>query len=326
MKHRAAGILALLTIFLVGPGMAAQEIIEEIVAIVNDDIITLSQYKQYHDSVYQMLRSQLRGEEFDKQYAKVKESIMDKLVMDVLLLQLAKQKQLNVGEQVKQTVQNIMKENNIESEAQLREELRRQGMSYEEFIKGLEEDILRQAVVFTEVDRGIVLDESEIVAYYKLHQAEFVEPEEYRLRAIYLSLEGKSAEELEVRRQEIVNRLSAGGDFSALAGELSDSPLKESAGDLGWMKKGEIEKTLEDAVVNLKPGEVTSWVQAKNGWYLLKLEEKRASRLQTFEEVKREIEEKIFQEKKRKKLDEFLKNLKEKSYIKIVKPNPLGRP
>ena len=323
MRKKAAA-LAPLWILLAALGLASQQVIEEVVAIVNDDIITLSQYRQYHDSLYQMLRAQLQGEEFDKQYARAKEGIMDSMVMDVLLLQLAKQKQLNVNEQVKNTVESIRKENNIESDAQLREELRRQGMSYEEFIKGIEDNLLRQAVVFTEVDRGIVLDESEIVNYYRAHQAEFIDPEDYKLRAAYLSLEGGSEEELEAKKKEISDKVAAGGDFAAVAGESSDSPLRENQGDLGTIKKGQLDKTLEEAVVKLKPGEIAPWVQAKNGWYLLKLEEKKESRLLTFEEVKKTIEEKIYQEKKRKKLDGFLKDLKGKSYIKIIKPDPLS--
>jgi parvulin-like peptidyl-prolyl isomerase len=180
-------------------------------------------------------------------------------------------------------------------------------------------------VVFTEVDRGIVLDESETVNYYKSHQSEFVEPEEYKLRAVYLSLEGGTEEELEAKRKEISAKIAAGGDFAAVAGETSDSPLRENQGDLGTIKQGHLDKTLEDAVVKLKPGEASPWVQAKNGWYLLKLEEKKESRLLTFEEAKRKIEDKIFQQKRQKKLDEFLKDLKGKSYIKILKQNPLDR-
>ena len=324
MMIKKAAALASLGILLAAFGLASQQVIEEIVAIVNDDIITLSQYKQYHDSLYQMLRGQLQGEEFDKQYSKAKEGIMDTMIMDVLLLQLAKEKQLNVNEQVKNTVESIRKENNIESDAQLREELRRQGMSYEEFVKGIEENLLRQAVVFSEVDRGIVLDESEIVTYYRAHQAEFVDPEEYKLRAVYLSSEGRSAEEIEAKKKEISDKIAAGGEFAAAAGEFSDSPLRENQGDLGTIKKGQLDKTLEEAVVKLKLGEIAPWVQAKNGWYLLKLEEKKESRLLTFEEVKKAIEEKIYQEKKSKKLGEFLKDLKGKSYIKIIKPNPLN--
>jgi len=178
-------------------------------------------------------------------------------------------------------------------------------------------------LISQEVDRSIAVDETEGVNYYKLSQAEFVEPEEYRLRAIYLSTETRTADELESRKTEISEKVKGGGDFVALAAELGDSPLKESQGDLGFIKKGQLDKTLEEAVVNLKTGEMTPWVQAKNGWYLLKLEEKKESRLKPYDEVKKDIWEKLFMQKKTKKLDEFLTSIKAKNYIKILKPNPL---
>jgi len=305
-------------------GSGAGEIIEEIVAIVNDDIITLSQYKQYHDSLYQMLQAQVQGEEFEKQYNKMKGEILNNMITELLLLQLAKQKGINVSEQLKMSVENLKKQNNIESDEQLREELRRQGMNYEQFLKQLEDNIMRQAVLFSEVDRSIVIDEAEIVNYYKLHPEEFVEPEEYKLRAIYLSAGEKDKEELESKKKEITEKVKAGEDFSALAGQDSDSPLKENQGDLGRFKKGELDKALEQAVAKLNVGDVTPWVQAKNGWYLLKLEEKKDSRLKTFDEVKKDIEEKLFSEKRNKKLQEFLKELREKNYVKILNPNPLN--
>lgn len=305
-------------------GSAASEIVEEIIAIVNDDIITLSQYKQYHDSLYQMLRAQLQGQEFEKQYTMLKGEILDNMITDLLLLQLAKEKQLNVSEQVRATVDQIKKENNIESDEQLRRELSRQGLDYEQWLKQLEDNFLRQALVFTEVDRSIVVEDSETVNYYKLHQEEFVEPEEYKLRAIYLSSEERSQDELQALKKEIEDRIKAGDDFGALAGQYSDGSIKENQGDLGTLKKGELDPTLQAAVANLKPAEITAWVQAKAGWYLLKLEEKKDSRLKSFEEVKKEIEEKIFSEKRTQKVKEFLKEIKEKSYIKVLKPNPLN--
>lgn len=305
-------------------GLAASEVVEEIVAIVNDDIITLSQYKQYHDSVYQMLRSQLQGGQFEMQYNKIKEEILNNMIMELLLLQLARQKQINVSEQVKMSIENIKKENNIESDEQLRVELRRQGIDFGQFLKQLEDNILRQAVLFSEVDRSIVIDEADAVKYYKLHPDEFIEPEEYKLRAVYLTSEEISQEELEAKKKEISEKVQSGEDFQALAGQYSDSPMKENQGDLGHFKKGELDKALEQAVVKLNVGEIAPWVQAKNGWYLLKLEEKKESRLMSFDEAKKDIEEKLFSEKRNKKLEEFLKELKEKSYIKILKPTPLN--
>jgi parvulin-like peptidyl-prolyl isomerase len=317
--------LVSLFLLLAGTSLAANDVVEGIVAIVNDDIITLSQYKEYHDSLYQMLRSQIQGDELEKQYNKIKGEILNNMITEVLLLQLAKQKDLNVQDQLKMSLENLKKQNNIQSDEQLREELRRQGMDYEQFVRQLEDNILKQAVVFSEVDRSVVIDEADVVSYFKAHPEEFIEPEEYKLRAVYLSTEGKSDEELEARRKEISEKVKAGEDFSALAGEYADSPMKENQGDLGHFKPGELEKVLEEAVVKLKVGEVTPWVQAKNGWYLLKLEEKKESRPLSFDEVKKTIEEKLFSEQRDKRLQEFLKELKEKSYIKILQPNPLGQ-
>jgi len=318
----AVGIMCLSLVG--GPGVAAAQVVEEIVAVVNDDIITLSQYKQYHDSVYQMLRQQFQGEEFDKQYEKTKGEMLNTMVTDLLLLQSAKDKQFNVNEQVKSAISSIKKENNIDSDEQLRAALQGQGMDYDQFVKQIEENLMRQAVVLSEVDRSIVVDEAEVVRYFREHPQEFVEPEAFKLRGIYLASEGRSREELEAKRQVISDRHKAGADFGALAGELSDSPLKENQGDLGLIEKGHLDKTLVQAVEKLKPGEISPWVQAKNGWYLLKLEEKRDSRPRAFEEVKKDVEQKLFLEQRGKKLDDYLKQIKEKSYVKIINPNPLN--
>jgi peptidyl-prolyl cis-trans isomerase SurA len=314
-------VLAAVLFGLVGP--AVSQVVEEIIAIVNDDIITLSEFKEYHDSAYQMMRSQLQGEEFDKQYERIKKDMLDTMITDLLLLQMAKKKQYSVGEEVKNYVDRLKRENNIETDAQFQQALLQQGIQYEQFLKQIEENILRQILISQEVDRSIVVDETEGVNYYKLNQAEFVEPEEYKLRAIYLSTEARSADELESRKTEINDKLAAGPDFAALAAELGDSPLKENQGDLGFIKKGQLDKTLEEAVAKLKVGETAPWVQAKNGWYRLKLEEKKESRLKPYDEVKKDIWEKIFMQKKSKKLAEFLTDIKAKNYIKILKPNPL---
>jgi parvulin-like peptidyl-prolyl isomerase len=322
MRSRAVPLV--LAVVLLGlAGAAAGQVVEEIVAIVNDDIITLSEFRAYHDSVYQMMRSQFEGEQFEKQYERVKNEMLDTMITDLLLLQLAKKKQYAVGEEVKNYVEKLKQENNIESDAQFRQALLQQGIQYEQFLKQIEENILRQILVSQEVDRSIVIDETEGVNYYRLNQAEFVEPEEYKLRAIYLATEIMSAEELDSRRAAISEQVESGQDFASLAAELGDSPLKENQGDLGFMKKGQLDKALEEAVAGLKPGEITPWVQSRSGWYRLKLEEKKESRLKPYEEVNKEIWEKLFIQKKSKKLAEFLKDVKTKNYIKILKPNPI---
>ncbi|MFB0565273.1 MAG: peptidyl-prolyl cis-trans isomerase [Candidatus Aminicenantaceae bacterium] len=301
----------------------SEEVIEEIIAIVNDDIITRFEYEEQHQALYQVLRSQLQGDEFDRQYSQLKKNLLETLIRDLLLLQEARKKGLNVQEQVKLNIENIKKEYNIASDEQFIQILQRQGITFEVWKSKMEEDLLKQAVIFTEVDRTIVINDPEIASYYKSHPEEFTEPPEYTLRAIYLFSEGKSEEELQSKMEEISQRLQGGEDMSTLAAQYSEGPEKESQGNLGSFKKGELATPLEEAVVKLKPGETTQWIEIKNGWYLLKLEGKKESRLKSFEEVKKEVETKLFMERKQKKLDEYLKKLREKSYVKILNPNPL---
>ena len=303
---------------------AVGQVVEEIVAIVNDDVITLSEYKEQYDATIEQLRSALQGEEFEKQHQMVKKELLNMMITDLLLMQQAKEKNLNVSEQVKMTIENVKKENNLESDDDLKRALQQQGIDYTAWLKQLEDNMLKQATVFSEVDRSIVLDDSEIVSYYKAHPEEFTEPDEYHIRAIYLATEGKAPEALAEARALIAGKVKAGEPFNAVAKEYSEGPAKEAEGDLGRFKKGELDKTLEQAVAPLKAGETSDWVETKNGWYLLKLEEKKDSRLKTFEEVKKDVEEKLFTEKKQKKLADYLKTLREKSFIKILKENPLN--
>lgn len=317
------------TLLLIALGMVValgltQEVVEEIVAIVNDEVITLSQYKREYDSRVQTARTQLQGAEFDKYLETLKPGLMDELITTMLLLQMAKEKNYNVADQVKSTIENIKKENNISSDDDLKRALQAQGLEWEPWLKQLEEMIMQRILVDTEVNRSIVLDDAEIVDYYKKHQAEFVEPEEYKIRAVYLNAVDADAPALETKKKEIDDKIKAGGNFEEISGTSSDDPVKESKGDLGTMKKGQLDPTLQQALDKMKVGEVSPWVKAKNGWYLLKMEDKKDSRLLAFEEARKAIENRLFGEKQAVKLNEFLVNLKKKSYIKILKPDPLG--
>ncbi|MCK4264457.1 MAG: peptidyl-prolyl cis-trans isomerase, partial [Candidatus Aminicenantes bacterium] len=294
-----------------------QEIVEAIVVVVNDEVITLSQYKAKHEELLQSLRAQLQGEEFRKQYESLRKDILENMIIEVLLLQEAKKQGINVNEQVNMAIQKIKEDNNIQTDEDLRQALAQQGMDLESFRKRMEEDILKQNIIFSEVGRSIVIDDTDVVNYYKQHPDEFTVPLEYTLSAIYLSTEGKSEEEFLAKKKEIDEKIAAGEDFASLAGEYSEGPEKESQGDLGSFKEGELSENLRQAVEDLKEGETTSWIEISNGWYLLKMRERKESHLQTFEEARKTIEEKLYQEQQDKKFKEFMTKLRERSFVKI---------
>jgi peptidyl-prolyl cis-trans isomerase SurA len=301
-----------------------QQVVEEIVAVVNDDIITMSQVRQeYAIRVESLQAANLQGEEYEKALAELKAQIVDTMVTDLLVLQLAREKNINVTEQVRNAVESIKKENNFASDDDLKRALLAQGMQWDVWLKQVEETMLRRVAVMNEVSRSIALDEAEIVEYYRKHPEEFTDPEEFVLRAVYLASPGADPSALEARKKEIDARIKAGDDFAGVAGELSDPPLKESKGELGSIKRGELDKALLEAVEKLKPGEASDWVQARTGWYLLKLEERKPSRLRTFDEARKAIEERLYNEKETVEFNKFLIDLKKRSYIKILDPEPI---
>ncbi len=240
MKIYIAFILAFLLAFSGAMFLFGQDVIEEIVAIVNDDIITLSHFRAEHEDYYRSLRDQFKGEELEKQYASMKENLLDKMITELLLLQEAeKMEGMDPDEQLKLWLENLKKENNINTDAELIRAVQQQGLDFEGWKNKMKETIMRDAVIGSEVRGSIVVDDSEIVSYYKLHPEEFTELPEYKLRAIYLSTEGGNEEEIEAKKREINEKISSGEEISSLASEYSEGPEKENQGELGSFKKGE---------------------------------------------------------------------------------------
>ena len=156
------------------PAAFGQEVVEAIVAIVNDDIITLSEYRtQFEMAVSQLRAQQMPQEQYDQQYALLKKEFLNSMITEMLLLQKAKELGLNVQEQMKGMIEKIKKDNNMASDADLRRAIEQQGMSYDNWLKQYEEGMMRQGVLYTEVERAIVLEDSEVVQYYKKNPAEF---------------------------------------------------------------------------------------------------------------------------------------------------------
>jgi peptidyl-prolyl cis-trans isomerase SurA len=307
------------------PAVRAQEVVEEIVAIVNDDIITLSDFKTQYDLEVQGLKAQqVSQEQYDKDFAQLKKGLLDKMITELLLLQKAKELGLNVQEQIKGMIEKIKTDNNIASDADLRRAIEQSGMSYETWLKQYEEGTMRMGVLYTEVERSIALEDAEVVQYYKKNPAEFTTPTEYKLNAIYLAGEGRPADEIEKLKAAIDAKLKAGTSFTDTAAELSDPPMKDAKGDLGTFKAGELETVLEAPVERLKAGDTTGWINNKNGWYLLKLVERKDSFLRSFDDSRKEVETKLYNQKRAVKGEAYIKTLRDKSFVKILNPDPLG--
>jgi parvulin-like peptidyl-prolyl isomerase len=323
MNRKKIALAALLLLGLTGL-IRGQAVVEAIVAIVNDDIITLSEFKAQHDLLYRELRAQVQGEEFQKQYEFAAGLLLENMIVGILLLQKARELDIDVSEQLNMYIENIKQENNIESDAQLKAEFEKQGTDFGAWKSQMREMYMRDMAVYAEVGRSIVVDDAEIFNYYRQHPDEFTQPPEYRLRGIFVSSEDNSEEDAGRKKNEILGLLEAGEDFGSVAGTHSEGPNKDKQGDLGSFKQGDMLEAFEQDVAELDEGGVTPWISIQSGWYLLRLEEKTESRLLPFDEVRDQVQEEIFAERSQVERQKYLERLKAKSYIKILIEDPLA--
>jgi peptidyl-prolyl cis-trans isomerase SurA len=325
MRKIIAGLIIAGMAGAAAPAARGQEVVEEIVAIVNDDIITLSDYRAMYELRTNELRAQqLPPQDFDKAMATLRKDLLDLMIIEALLLQKAKELGLNVQEQLKGWIEKLKQDNNFASDADLRRAIEQQGVPYEVWLKQYEEGAMRQGVLYTEVERAIVLEDSEVVQYYRKNPAEFTVPTEFKLNAIYLSGENRTAEEVEALKAAVDAKLASGAPFVDTAAELSDPPMKEAKGDLGSFKAGELEPALEAPVEKLKAGETAAWINTKNAWYRLQLVERKDSHLLPFEDARSQVEEKLYNQKRAVKGEAYMKTLRDEAYVKILNPDPLG--
>ena len=303
--------------------IGAQEVVEAIVAVVNDEFISLTDYISRHDNFSQMLRAQFQGEEFSEQYDAFKNTLMDTMITELLLLQEARNMGADVTEDVNKQIELIKEQNAFMSNADLIQALNRENINYEDWREDLKKTVLQQYVLGSEVSRHIVVDDSELLGFYNQNLEDFREPVEYTIKAIYVSNDGKSEEDIQARKQEIDGKIAAGEDMSLLASQYGEGPEKDNQGDLGSFIKGQMLPNMEQAVEGLENGDLTGWIEMPNGWYLLRLENKKESQIKAFEDVRAEIETALFNEKNETGVQKYLEELKSRSFIKILIPNPL---
>jgi parvulin-like peptidyl-prolyl isomerase len=321
--NRNIKIAAILVILIcAGLQVSGNEVIDAIVAVVNGDIITLSDFLQQDEILYQSLASQYQGEELREVYEKSRKNLLDGMITDFLLVQEAKKQEIDVSVQKEKIAEDMMEQYGFNSIEDLRKAMGQQGVDFDIWMDHQERELLKEGVLFYSFGKDIVVDDTEVINYYRQHQEEFIEPASFELKAIYLSDTGKVQEELNGNMNEIKGKLEAGELFEDLAEKYSEGPYKETRGELGSFKKGTLDKALEQAVENIEVGEVTPWIKTANGWYLLKLVDKEEEHVKDFEEVRSEIENKIFQRERQDKTIKYLEELREKSHIDIKIPDP----
>jgi peptidyl-prolyl cis-trans isomerase SurA len=238
--------IAFFVLSLVMPALCAGEVMDRIIAIVNDDIITLKEAEK-HVRVEKEGRFVSINEYLTN--LRLQEKI-DLLIDDVLIRQQAKKFKIDVSDkEVEGIIDNIKKQYLID-DTELKEKLKEDNISYEDFVAGLRSNVVKGRLLTRVISPDVNLTEKDLRQYYDKHKDEFVD-EEYRLQQIFVS----GQRDGQKRVTEAYNLLQEGKSFEAVAKDYSDETKSATAGgDIGYVKKVDLIPQLLAAVVLLTPG------------------------------------------------------------------------
>jgi peptidyl-prolyl cis-trans isomerase SurA len=306
--------------------VAEGKVVEEIIARVNNEIITRSEYEKGLQTAEEDARSECQNrctaEQLQTNIEDRRKNALRDLIDQSLLVQRAKDMGVSVEPELIKRLDAIRIQNNLSSMEDLEKAVSSQGMNWEDFKNNIRNTLLTQHVISNEVGSHITISEDEVSKYYEAHKAEFVRPEQVALREIEVNTQGKKPEEipeLKKKAETALKRVKDGEDFGEIAKRFSDGSTKDQGGFLGVYKRGELSKELEDIVFKMKKNDLTDVMETKQGFLVLQVLEHYDEGEQPLSKVRNDITDRLYSQRMEPALREYLKTLREESYV-VIKP------
>lgn len=299
-------------------------IVEEIVARVNNDIITLSDYEKAESSLHQEAQQECQNcsdDKINEMVTQEKKNLLRDLIDQSLLVQRAKDLNIKGETDVVKRLDQIRQQNNLPSMDALQKAVESSGIGWQDYKQRMLDNILTQKVVQQEVGPTVKIGSDEVQKYYEAHKNEFVKPEEVDLSEIFLSTENKTPQEIDVIKAKaaaLEQRLKAGEDFAALARRFSEDSNASTSGEVGEFQRGMMAPEVEKAVFALKKGDSSDVLPVKNGLEIYHVNQRFEAGLQPLAKVEDEIENQIYQTRIQAAMRKYEAQLRRDSYIVIA--------
>ena len=311
-------------------------VVEEIIARVNNSIITRADLRKAREQLYaeaHQQTDQIAAEQDAKEHEK---DLLRDLIDQQLLLQKAQELGISADTELVKRLDDLRKQMHADSMEDLEKAAQAQGISFEDFKQNMKNNILTQRVIGQEVGGHITVSSQEIQQYYDQHKNELQRPEQVRLSEILISTqttpavkndkgetqlpETPSAEviaQAQAKANEVYALLKKGGNFDELAKKYSNGPTAGIGGDLEYFKRGTLSAQLESQVFSIKAGDYTEPVRTNQGFVILKVTEHQGGGIPTLKDVEGQIQEQIYMTKMQPALRDYLSKLREEAYIDI---------
>jgi peptidyl-prolyl cis-trans isomerase SurA len=327
MRKFFPGLLLLCLLGL--PGLAANTVIEEIIARVNNRIITRSDFLRSEEELKQEVQQQ-DPVNADKLLNERKPNILRDLIDQQLLLDKGVDLGMTGDTELIKWLDDMRKQMKLDTMEDLEKAAQAQGVSFEEFKQNKRNQIITQQVISKEVGSRLNITPEEEKQFYEEHKNELQRPEQVRLSEILLAPKKKDSAAADddpealaaakAKAEDLLSQIRKGASFEDVAKKSSDGPSAAQGGDLGEFQRGTLAKQIEDATFSMKPGEVSDVIHTKQGFVILKVTEHQSAGIPTMKEIEPRIQEAVYMQKLQPALRAYLERLREDAFIDIPKP------
>ncbi len=298
------------------------KVVEEIVAKVNNEIITRGELERERKQADARLRAQgLSGKRLADAMKEFEKGLLRDRIDNMLLVQKGKELSINVDPDVSKFLADMQLRAKIGDPEKFQQMIRTQlGMPFEDYKSELRNQYLTRRVIGQEVSSRIHVPHADIEKYYAEHKSEFVRKERVFLQEILISAQGKKPDEvlaLEKKAKGIVARARKGEKFDNLVRDFSEADSAQNGGMLDPYERGSLDKRIEDLVFNQERNYVTDPIRVSGGFLILKVVEKHNAGQATLEEVENEVNEKLFMPRFEPEIRKYLTRLRMDAFLEI---------
>lgn len=303
------------------PSLAGAEVVDRIVAVVNDEIITSYAVEKEKASILKEAERQ-QPPPAPQTLVHLDEKALDRLIDKKLVEQKVRELDIRITEEeVRQAIEDVKRQNKLSQES-LVSALANQGLSFDQYKVQIREQLERLRLVSQEVRSKIQVGEREMREYYEANPGRFGGEDNFRARNIYFKLDDKmpadQVKKVMTTAMSVLYEARAGKDFAELARQYSEEPsAKTTGGDLGTFRKGDILPEFEESLTRMKPGEVSDLIYVTGGLHIVKLEERFAGTPKPFEQVKAEVEDILYRKKSEDRFNQWVTDLRKDAAIEI---------
>ena len=315
-------VLILLGVLLLCAPVCA-EVVDKIIAVVNDEIITLYDFNTAFEPYRKNIENTYKGTDKESVMKETKEAFVQRLIDNILMEQEAKKSGAGIivkDEEVMAVLQDVLTKQKISLQEYLKN-LAREGNSLESVKKEIRGQMMRARLLRREVKSKILVSDEEIGAYYNKNRQDYEGKETVRVKQLLLLLPPNANETIKAKMKnqalQLHKRVMDGESFDLLALNYSQGPAAAQGGDVGFIGRGTIIPEVEAAAFSLPVGQVSEVIESSVGFHIIQVVDKKGAGLKPLAAVREEIKTKIEDEKLDKKFDEWMASVRAKSHIEM---------